>query len=132
LPRDNAPGASNVEFLKGMIEDIPLPDGSVDVVISNCVINLSVDNPKVISEMFRVSSPTRWSVPAPRNPYKSPDRLAAQLENAQAAQAEKAAVPVAGIDKPELDRLLENGYPRVHVRPGVFLVGLARFELAFP
>jgi arsenite methyltransferase len=36
----------------------PLPDGSVDVVISNCVINLSVDKPKVISEMFRVLSPT--------------------------------------------------------------------------
>jgi hypothetical protein len=61
--------------------------------------------------------------------------LAAQLENAQAAQAEKAAeaVPVAGIDKQELDRLLENGYARVHVRrQGVFLVGLARFEVAFP
>jgi hypothetical protein len=42
LPRDNAPGATNVEFLKGMIDDILLPDGSVDVVISNCVINLSV------------------------------------------------------------------------------------------
>jgi hypothetical protein len=40
-------------------------------------------NPKVISEIFRVLSPTPWSVPAPRNPYKSPDRLAAQLENAQ-------------------------------------------------
>jgi SAM-dependent methyltransferase len=58
LPRDNASGATNVEFLKGMIEDISLPDGSVDVVISNCVINLLVDNPKVISEMFRVPSPT--------------------------------------------------------------------------
>ena len=69
---------------------------------------------------------------APRNPYKSPDRLAAQLENAQAVQAEKAAVPVAGIDKQELDRLLENGHARVHVRrQGLFLVGLARFELAF-
>jgi hypothetical protein len=43
---------------RGMIEDIPLPDGSVDVVISNCVINLSVDNPKMISEMFWVPSPT--------------------------------------------------------------------------
>jgi ubiquinone/menaquinone biosynthesis C-methylase UbiE len=58
LPRDNAPGATNVEFLKGMIEDIPLPDGSVDVAISNYVINLSTDNPKMISEMFRVPSPT--------------------------------------------------------------------------
>jgi arsenite methyltransferase len=59
LARDNAAqaGATNVEFLKGSIEDIPLPDGSVDVVISNCVINLSVDKPKVITEMFRVLNP---------------------------------------------------------------------------
>ena len=59
LARANAvqAGTSNVEFLKGTIEDIPLPDGSVDVVISNCVINLSVDKPKVITEMFRVLSP---------------------------------------------------------------------------
>jgi arsenite methyltransferase len=50
-------GAPNVEFLKGAIEDVPLPDASVDVVISNCVINLSVDKPKVISEMYRVLVP---------------------------------------------------------------------------
>jgi arsenite methyltransferase len=56
LARANAvrAGATNVEFLKGTIEDVPLPDGSVDVVISNCVINLSVDKPAVIAEMFRV------------------------------------------------------------------------------
>ena len=52
-----AAGATNVAFLKGRIEDVPLPDGSVDVVISNCVINLSVDKPKVIAEMFRVLAP---------------------------------------------------------------------------
>src|SRR5699024_3788633 len=46
-------GAENVEFLKGTIEDIPLSDGSVDVVISNCVINLSTDKPAVLAEMFR-------------------------------------------------------------------------------
>jgi arsenite methyltransferase len=59
LARANAAkaGATNVEFLKGNIEDIPLPNGSVDVVISNCVINLSVDKPKVLSEMFRVLAP---------------------------------------------------------------------------
>jgi arsenite methyltransferase len=59
LARTNAvqAGATNVEFLKGTIENIPLPDESVDVVISNCVINLSVDKPKVITEMFRVLSP---------------------------------------------------------------------------
>jgi arsenite methyltransferase len=47
-------GAENVEFLKGHIEEIPLPEDHVDVVISNCVINLSTDKPKVISEAFRV------------------------------------------------------------------------------
>jgi len=50
-------GAENVEFLKGEIEDIPLPDESVDVVISNCVINLSGDKRKVLSEAFRVLKP---------------------------------------------------------------------------
>ena len=46
-----------MEFLKGQIEDIPLPDASVDVVISNCVINLSTDKPAVLAEMFRVLIP---------------------------------------------------------------------------
>src|SRR5947207_12476446 len=50
-------GAENAEFLKGEIEDIPLPDGSVDVIISNCVINLSGDKRKVLSEAFRVLKP---------------------------------------------------------------------------
>ena len=50
-------GAENVEFLKGEIEHIPLPDASVDVVISNCVINLSCDKSKVLSEAFRVLRP---------------------------------------------------------------------------
>jgi SAM-dependent methyltransferase len=50
-------GAENVEFLKGEIEQIPLPAGSVDVVISNCVINLSCDKSKVLSEAFRVLKP---------------------------------------------------------------------------
>jgi len=50
-------GVTNVEFLKGTIEDVPLPDASVDVVISNCVINLSVDKPKVLAEMHRVLTP---------------------------------------------------------------------------
>jgi SAM-dependent methyltransferase len=50
-------GAENVEFLKGHIEEIPLSEDHVDVVISNCVINLSTDKPKVISEAFRVLKP---------------------------------------------------------------------------
>ena len=59
LARSNAAkaGATNVEFLKGVIEDVPLPDASVDVVISNCVVNLSVDKPAVLAEMFRVLVP---------------------------------------------------------------------------
>src|SRR5207302_7670613 len=50
-------GATNVEFLKGEIENIPLPDNSVDVIISNCVINLSADKGRVLREAFRVLKP---------------------------------------------------------------------------
>jgi arsenite methyltransferase len=50
-------GAENVEFLKGEIEHIPLPDNTVDVIISNCVINLSTDKAKVLREAFRVLKP---------------------------------------------------------------------------
>jgi arsenite methyltransferase len=59
LARQNAAeaGATNVHFLKGMIEEIPLPADSVDVVISNCVINLSVDKPAVLTEIARVLKP---------------------------------------------------------------------------
>ena len=49
--------STNVEFLKGEIENIPLPDNSVDVVISNCVINLSADKDRVLREAFRVLKP---------------------------------------------------------------------------
>lgn len=59
LARDNQrkAGADNVEFLKGRIEDIPLPDNSVDVIISNCVINLSADKDRTLKEAFRVLRP---------------------------------------------------------------------------
>ena len=59
LARANAAkaGAANVAFLAGTIEDLPLPDSSVDVVISNCVINLSADKPRVLAQMFRVLRP---------------------------------------------------------------------------
>ncbi|TDV39717.1 arsenite methyltransferase [Actinophytocola oryzae] len=59
LARANAAQAhaTNVEFLKGTIEAVPLPANTVDVVISNCVVNLSVDKPAVFAEMFRVLNP---------------------------------------------------------------------------
>jgi len=59
LARENQQkaGVDNVEFLKGEIENIPLPDNSVDVVISNCVINLSADKDRVLQEAFRVLKP---------------------------------------------------------------------------
>jgi ubiquinone/menaquinone biosynthesis C-methylase UbiE len=59
LARENQKqaGVSNVEFLKGEIENIPLPDNSVDVIISNCVINLSADKDRVLREAFRVLKP---------------------------------------------------------------------------
>ncbi|HSZ41843.1 MAG TPA: arsenite methyltransferase [Trebonia sp.] len=59
LARANAAraGAANVEFLKGQIEAVPLADAAVDVVISNCVVNLSADKPAVLTEMFRVLVP---------------------------------------------------------------------------
>jgi ubiquinone/menaquinone biosynthesis C-methylase UbiE len=59
LARANAQeaGIENAEFVKGYIESLPLPDASVDVVISNCVINLSADKPRVIAEAARVLKP---------------------------------------------------------------------------
>ena len=66
LARSNAAeaGVDNVEFIKGYIEAIPLPDASVDVVISNCVINLAADKRRVLAEAERVLRPAAAS-PSP-------------------------------------------------------------------
>jgi L-amino acid N-acyltransferase YncA len=57
LARANAASEGNVEFLHGTMEEVPLPDGHVDAVISNCVTNLSLDKPRVLAEAFRVLRP---------------------------------------------------------------------------
>ena len=82
LARANAAkaGAGNVEFVKGEIEDLPLPDQAVDVVISNCVINLSTDKPAVLAEMFRVlvsGRADRHHRRGRRGPHEPADRAAA-------------------------------------------------------
>jgi SAM-dependent methyltransferase len=84
LARENQrkAGATNVEFLKGEIENIPLPDGSVDVVISNCVINLAADKERVLREAFRVLKPGgRFAVSdvVVRGPVPSPLRRSLEL-----------------------------------------------------
>jgi arsenite methyltransferase len=75
-------GVENVEFLRGDIESIPLPDNSVDVIISNCVINLSADKPRVLREAFRVLKPGgRFAVSdVIRRGHDVPEEIARNVE----------------------------------------------------
>jgi arsenite methyltransferase len=106
-------GAENVEFLKGHIEEIPLPEDHVDVVISNCVINLSTDKPRVISEAFRVLRPGgRFAVSDMvflGNKGRLPDELVQSMEAWSGCVS-------GALQKDEYERLLsEAGFEDVSV-----------------
>jgi arsenite methyltransferase len=113
LARDNAAqaGAPNVEFLQGYIEDIPLPHAHVDVVISNCVINLSADKPRALAEAFRVLRPG--------GKLGLSDVIAADAAARQRAEAEQAAGCSTGtLTAGEYrDMLLAAGFVQVSISP---------------
>jgi L-amino acid N-acyltransferase YncA/2-polyprenyl-3-methyl-5-hydroxy-6-metoxy-1,4-benzoquinol methylase len=114
LARANAAaaGAGNAEFLQGGIEDIPLPDGHVDVVISNCVINLSADKPRVLAEAFRVLRP--------RGRLGVSDVIAAEdADPAVRAEAERRTGCASGTVTAAQyrDQLLAAGFIQVRITP---------------
>ena len=104
-------GAENVEFLKGDIEKIPLPDASVDVIISNCVINLAGDKRKVLQEAFRVLKPGgRFAVSDIVVRGEVPDEVRANMElwlgcvaGALEEQQFKSLLREAGFAKPSIE-----------------------------
>lgn len=107
-----AAGVENVEFLKGHIEEIPLADGSVDVIISNCVINLSGDKRRVLAEAFRVLKPGgRFAVSdvVVRGPVPGELRRSMELWVGCVAGA---------LEEGEFRRLLEeSGFEEVDIEP---------------
>jgi L-amino acid N-acyltransferase YncA/2-polyprenyl-3-methyl-5-hydroxy-6-metoxy-1,4-benzoquinol methylase len=114
LARANAAadGARNTEFLHGSIEGIPLPDGHVDAVISNCVINLSADKPRVLAEAFRVLQPGgRFGV--------SDVIAASDADPGQRAAAERRVGCTAGTVTAQeyRDQLLAAGFTQVSITP---------------
>jgi SAM-dependent methyltransferase len=120
LARGNAEvaGVDNVEFVHGSIEDIPLPDEAADVVISNCVINLSADRPRVLTEAFRVVRPGgRLGIS---------DVIAADgLDPVRRAAAEdRVGCTVGTLTATEYSRLLtESGFTDVHIKPTTYAGG---------
>ena len=107
-----AAGAGNAEFLHGTIEDVPLPEGHVDAVISNCVVNLSADKPRVLAEAFRVLRPGgRLGVS---------DVIAAEgADPAVRAEAERLTGCVSGTVTAAQyrDQLLAAGFTQVSITP---------------
>jgi arsenite methyltransferase len=118
LARLNAAEAQvgNVEFVSGHIEDVPLPDGHVDVVISNCVVNLSADKPRVLAEAFRVLRPGgRFGV---TDVIADPD-LDPDLDPAVRADAERQVGCAAGTITAGhyRDQLLAAGFTTIAITP---------------
>ena len=113
LARDNQrrAGATNVEFLKGEIEAIPLPDASVDAIISNCVINLSADKDRVLREAFRVLKPAgRFAVsdvvvrgPVPADVRRSVELWVGCVAGALEESAYRAKLAAAGFESIEVE-----------------------------
>jgi SAM-dependent methyltransferase len=105
-------GAENVEFLKGEIENIPLPDNSVDVVISNCVINLSADKDRVLREAFRVLKPGgRFAV----SDVVTRGKMAPEIRNSVLAWVGCVA---GALDETEYrDKLTAAGFQQIEIEP---------------
>ena len=114
LARENQAraGVENVEFLEGHIEQIPLPDDSVDVIISNCVINLSGDKPRVLAEAFRVLKPGgRFAVSDVIVRGEVPEELRRSMELWVGCIA-------GALEEGEFRRLLaETGFEEVDIEP---------------
>ena len=116
LARDNQrkAGVTNVEFLKGEIENIPLPDNSVDVIISNCVINLSADKARVLREAFRVLKPGgRFAVSdvVRRHDVRIPEEVQRNLE------LWAGCIAGALTDADYLDTLRAAGFTQIGIEP---------------
>jgi len=104
--------SENVQFLKGHIEEIPLPDNSIDVIISNCVINLSADKDRVIKEAFRVLKPGgRFAVSDVVVDGEIPDAVRKDMEAYVGCVA-------GAMERSEyLDRLNSAGFVDAHIEP---------------